>query len=105
MSERQVASIDEEIEPAPTGFLRRYVFSHDHKVIGRQFLFLGLGFLAGGGHMAMLIRGQLARPGALLLQERPSALQGLFPRWNTNRRTEREHWQWKQYQRHSRILM
>jgi cytochrome c oxidase subunit 1 len=64
VSERQVASVDEEIEPAPTGFLRRYVFSHDHKVIGRQFLFLGLGFLAVGGLMAMLIRWQLARPGA-----------------------------------------
>jgi cytochrome c oxidase subunit I len=34
------------IHPAPTGFLRRYVFSVDHKVIGRQFLFLGLVFLA-----------------------------------------------------------
>jgi len=54
----------EEIPPAPTGFLRRYVFSIDHKVIGRQFLFLGLGFLAIGGLMAMLIRWQLARPGA-----------------------------------------
>ena len=33
-------------------------------MIGRQFLFLGLGFLAVGGIMAMLIRWQLARPGA-----------------------------------------
>ena len=47
----------------PTGFWRRHVFSTDHKVIGRQFLFLGLGFLAVGGIMAMLIRWQLARPG------------------------------------------
>ena len=39
------------------------VFSTDHKVIGRQFLFLGLTFLAVGGIMAMLIRWQLARPG------------------------------------------
>ncbi|HEX3902853.1 MAG TPA: cbb3-type cytochrome c oxidase subunit I [Polyangia bacterium] len=54
----------DEIPPAPTGFLRRWVFSTDHKVIGRQFLFLGLGFLAIGGVMAMLIRWQLARPGA-----------------------------------------
>jgi cytochrome c oxidase subunit 1 len=44
-------------------FLRRYVFSTDHKVIGRQFLFLGLVFLAVAGVMAMLIRWQLARPG------------------------------------------
>ena len=54
----------DEIPPAPVGFLRRFVFSIDHKVIGRQFLFLGLAFLAVGGVMAMLIRWQLARPGA-----------------------------------------
>ncbi len=54
----------DEIPPAPVGFLRRFVFSIDHKVIGRQFLFLGLAFLAVGGLMAMLIRWQLARPGA-----------------------------------------
>jgi cytochrome c oxidase subunit I len=53
----------DEIPPEPTGFLRRHVFSLDHKVIGRQFLFLGLAFLAVGGLMAMLIRWQLARPG------------------------------------------
>ena len=54
----------DELPPAPVGFLRRFVFSIDHKVIGRQFLFLGLAFLAVGGLMAMLIRWQLARPGA-----------------------------------------
>jgi cytochrome c oxidase subunit 1 len=54
---------EDELPPAPRGFLRRYVFSLDHKVIGRQFLFLGLAFLAIGGAMAMLIRWQLARPG------------------------------------------
>jgi cytochrome c oxidase subunit I len=60
-----VGAIDhDELPPAPIGFLRRFVFSIDHKVIGRQFLFLGLGFLAIGGVMAMLIRWQLARPGA-----------------------------------------
>jgi cytochrome c oxidase subunit I len=60
------AAVDEhdELPPAPVGFLRRFVFSIDHKVIGRQFLFLGLAFLAIGGVMAMLIRWQLARPGA-----------------------------------------
>jgi cytochrome c oxidase subunit I len=51
------------IPPAPVGFWRRRVFSVDHKVIGKQFLFLGLTFLAVGGLMAMLIRWQLARPG------------------------------------------
>ena len=41
----------------------RRIFSTDHKVIGKQFLFLGLAFLAVGGVMAMLIRWQLAQPG------------------------------------------
>ena len=51
------------LHSAPRGIWRRYVFSTDHKVIGRQFLFLGLGFLAVGGFLAMLIRWQLANPG------------------------------------------
>ncbi|MCC7014723.1 MAG: cbb3-type cytochrome c oxidase subunit I [Planctomycetes bacterium] len=44
------------------GFLRKYVFSVDHKVIGLQFLFSGLVFLVLGGLMAMAIRYQLAWP-------------------------------------------
>jgi cytochrome c oxidase subunit 1 len=51
------------IHAPPPGFWRRYLFSTDHKVIGRQFLFLGLVFLAVGGFLAMLIRWQLANPG------------------------------------------
>jgi cytochrome c oxidase subunit 1 len=51
------------IHPPPLGFVRRHVFSLDHKVIARQFLFLGLTFLAVGGFMAMLIRWQLSNPG------------------------------------------
>ena len=53
---------DDVIPPAPGGFWQRRVFSVDHKVIGKQFLFLGLTFLAVGGLMAMLIRWQLAWP-------------------------------------------
>ena len=44
------------------GFWRTYVFSTDHKMIGRQFLFLGLFMLVLGGLMAMMIRWQLAWP-------------------------------------------
>jgi cytochrome c oxidase subunit 1 len=51
------------IHPAPTSFLRKYVFSTDHKVIAKQFLFAGLFFLAFGGTEAMLIRWQWAYPG------------------------------------------
>src|SRR5262245_34077759 len=44
------------------GFWRTYVFSTDHKMIGRQFLFLGLFMLLIGGLLAMLIRWELAWP-------------------------------------------
>ncbi len=44
------------------GFLRTYVFSTDHKMIGRQFLFLGLFMLVIGGLLAMLMRWQLGWP-------------------------------------------
>ena len=39
------------------------IFSRDHKVIARQFLWLGLVFLLVGGLMAMVIRWNLAYPG------------------------------------------
>ena len=43
-------------------FVAKYVFSQDHKVIGIQFLFLGLMFMVLGGGLAMLVRWQLAYP-------------------------------------------
>ncbi len=43
-------------------FVRTYVFSTDHKMIARQFLFLGLFMMIIGGLLAMLIRYQLAWP-------------------------------------------
>ena len=30
------------IHPEPTSFIRKYVFSTDHKVIAKQFLFTGI---------------------------------------------------------------
>jgi cytochrome c oxidase subunit 1 len=47
---------------AKKSFLRKYVFSTDHKVIGRQFLFTSLFFFMVGGLIALLIRTQLAWP-------------------------------------------
>jgi cytochrome c oxidase subunit 1 len=44
------------------GFVRTYVFATDHKMIGRQFLFLGLFMLVIGGLLAMLMRWQLGWP-------------------------------------------
>jgi cytochrome c oxidase subunit 1 len=51
------------IHPEPTSFVRKYLFSTDHKVIAKQFLWAGLLFLAFGGGLAMLIRWQWAFPG------------------------------------------
>ena len=44
------------------GFIRKYIFSTDHKVIGLQFMFTGLFFLVIGGALAMAIRWQLGWP-------------------------------------------
>ena len=51
------------IHEEPTSFWRKYVFSIDHKVIAKQFLWAGFIFLAIGGFEAMLIRWQWAYPG------------------------------------------
>src|SRR5712691_4930633 len=47
---------------AELSFWRTYVFSTDHKMIGRQFLFLGLFMLIIGGLLAMSMRWELAWP-------------------------------------------
>ncbi len=51
------------IHPAPTSFWRKHVFSTDHKVIAKQFMWMGFLGLFLGGVMAMMIRWQLAHPG------------------------------------------
>ncbi len=43
--------------------MSKYVFSFDHKVIAKQFLWYGIAFLGIGGMMALLIRWTLAFPG------------------------------------------
>jgi len=43
-------------------FWSKYIFSLDHKVIGKQFLWLGLFFVLFGGFQALLMRWQLAYP-------------------------------------------
>ncbi len=44
------------------GFVRHYLFSLDHKMIGRQFLFTSLLMLIIGGLLAMMVRWQLGYP-------------------------------------------
>src|ERR1700675_3693543 len=43
-------------------FMRTYIFSEDHKMIGRQFLCMALFMTSIGGLMAMLMRWELAFP-------------------------------------------
>lgn len=44
------------------GFIRKYVFSMDHKIIGIQFMFTSLIFLLVGGLLALAVRWQIAWP-------------------------------------------
>jgi len=64
------------VHAAPQGFVRRYLFSQDHKVIAKQFLWTGLLFLAFGGLLAMMIRWQWAYPGEKVPGVGPLFLQG-----------------------------
>lgn len=43
-------------------FVRKYIFSTDHKVVAKQFLWSGLLFLLLGGLLAMIMRWQWAHP-------------------------------------------
>ena len=47
---------------APRGFIRRCVFSLDHKVIGMQYLFLALVSVFVGMFLSLMVRAQLAFP-------------------------------------------
>ncbi|MHB8145638.1 MAG: cytochrome c oxidase subunit I [Vulcanimicrobiaceae bacterium] len=51
--------IADHIHPEPQGFIRRYVFSIDHKIIGIQYLVTGLVFFVLAGLLAEIIRAQL----------------------------------------------
>ena len=55
------------IHPPPEGFIRKYVFSLDHKVIAFQYFFMGLIFFAIAGFFALLIRIQLLDPKGLIM--------------------------------------
>ncbi|MFZ8934781.1 MAG: cytochrome c oxidase subunit I, partial [Bacteriovoracaceae bacterium] len=57
-----MASFEQHIHDKPTTFISKYIFSFDHKVIGKQYLWYGIFFLLVGGLMALLIRWTLAFP-------------------------------------------
>jgi len=60
--------------PAPTGFIRKYIFSVDHKVIGIQYIMLALAAVVVGMLMSLLMRLNLSWPGT-----KWSILETLFP--------------------------
>jgi len=62
MSVAATATHVEHVGHEKLGFVRTYIFSTDHKMIGRQFLFLGLFMMILGGLMALMIRWELAWP-------------------------------------------
>src|SRR5512133_4016001 len=58
--------VSPEVHHERHGFWRMYVFSTDHKVIGIQYAITALLFLLFGFSLMMLMRWQLAYPGAPL---------------------------------------
>ena len=63
MSEAGAAAAhDAHAEHHELGFIRTYIFSTDHKMIGRQFLFASILMLVVGGLLAMMMRWELAWP-------------------------------------------
>src|SRR3954452_23354552 len=60
--------------PAPTGFIRKYIFSIDHKVIGIQYIMLALTAVLVGMIMSVLMRVNLTWPGSHI-----SIMETLFP--------------------------
>src|SRR2546423_11174584 len=60
--------------PAPTGFIRKYIFSIDHKVIGIQYSLLALTAVVVGMVMSVLMRVNLSWPGTHI-----KILETLFP--------------------------
>src|SRR5271168_2897466 len=58
--DKMMEAVDSHKQPA--GFLRRYLFSTDHKVIAKQYLVLSLTMALIGGFTSYLIRWQLAWP-------------------------------------------
>src|SRR5947207_462832 len=59
---------------APTGFIRKYIFSIDHKVIGIQYILLALAAVLVGMIMSVLMRVNLSWPGTHI-----KIIETLFP--------------------------
>src|SRR5258708_8497985 len=58
------SSLEHTAHHAPTGFIRKYVFSLDHKVIGIQYYFLALFSVFIGIFLSLLMRYHMVFPDA-----------------------------------------
>src|SRR2546426_6043571 len=58
------SSLEHTAHHAPTGFIRKYVFSLDHKVIGIQYYFLALFSVFIGMFLSLLMRYHMVFPDA-----------------------------------------
>ena len=65
--------LDAHVHADTRSFVRKYIFSTDHKIIGIQFLIMSLIFLLLGGVLAMVMRWQLGFP------QRPMPAGGVLP--------------------------
>ena len=66
MSTHESAVHAADAHAAPQGFIRKWVFSLDHKVIGLQYFFLALAAVFVGMFLSLLMRIHLIWPGAVL---------------------------------------
>jgi cytochrome c oxidase subunit I len=62
MSQTTIDRVADFYHPEPTDFFHKYIWSYDHKVIGKQYLWTSFLFLILGGVLAMLLRWQIAYP-------------------------------------------
>jgi cytochrome c oxidase subunit 1 len=62
MSQQTIDRVADFYHPEPTDFFHKYIWSYDHKVIGKQYLWTAFMFLILGGTLAMLLRWQIAYP-------------------------------------------
>ncbi len=76
---------DHEIEHKQSNFWTTYIFSTDHKIIGKQFLLTGIFWAVIGGLLSVLIRLQLGTPDADL-----SWLQPILGKWIVNGKLDPE---------------
>ena len=70
------SALAEHIHPEPQGFIRKYVFSIDHKIIGIQYMVTALIFFVLAGLLAELIRVQLFNNNAKFLT--PDQYNGVY---------------------------